>query len=492
MSAAAAPNRSTWSKMAAVRSQSWPASPFRQRELDRSGHEHRLHRDGPGGGGHRGQHGAGAIRAAAVQEVVVHLHHDPAPGGELDPGSRPEAACAEPRRPGGDPPGVVEDPARAPARPASDTGTAEAGPSRAPGATVECCSPGDGGLRDPVEDHVMDDGGVAGDDPRRGDEGVPRQLRVEEEAAVIVGRALRRGRAVGRRHRQLEPRLATTWRRRRRGRRPDRRATPCGSRPDELRARPVDERRALPGVERVGRLAHILRGGGGGRPRRHAAPLERRDDEGRAVREVALRPERERRDAAVPVAAEARLADDRSDVAREIGSRGRRGRCRPAAPERKHEKRDDESRREPSRHHPAACHAAHRTASYVPHRPRSAPQSSPTVARAASARRSAGSRFSSVSATRDDLGHRLLDRGGVPLRAEGLEPRVLRALDRGVEAVQLDEVGLVRREAVDARRSRARHSRPRAASGTPTPRSAPGPTRPRSRRPRRRARRPAR
>ena len=30
MSAAAAPNRSTWSKTAAVRSQSGPASPFRQ------------------------------------------------------------------------------------------------------------------------------------------------------------------------------------------------------------------------------------------------------------------------------------------------------------------------------------------------------------------------------------------------------------------------------------------------------------------------------
>ena len=90
-SAASFPKRSTWSKTAAVRSQSGACSP-------------RRHASSTGAGrstcgrassrrvvaGRRGQHGARAVGPRAVQEVVVHLHHDPA--------ARPGARCPVPAR----------------------------------------------------------------------------------------------------------------------------------------------------------------------------------------------------------------------------------------------------------------------------------------------------------------------------------------------------------------------------------------------------------
>ena len=129
-----------------------------------------------------------------------------------------------------------------------------------PGPAVRASSGGrlgDGAGPEAVEDHVVDERGRARRDLRRGDERVARQLRVEEEAAVVVGGAVRRGRAVGRRHRELEARLPRARRGRGQAGSADRRAPARGARPDELRARPAEQRVALPRVERASRLPDV-------------------------------------------------------------------------------------------------------------------------------------------------------------------------------------------------------------------------------------------
>ena len=347
----------------------------------------------------------------------MHLHHDPAPGGELDPGSRPEAACAEPRRPGGDPPGVVEDPARAAARPASDTGTAEAGPSRAPGATVECCGPGHGGLRDPVEDHVMDDGGVAGDDPRRGDEGIPRQLRVEEEAAVIVGRALRRGR-VGRTSAS-----------------PARGATRRAVAPSAARAaaRPACHAVRLP----AGRAARAPSRRASCAPGRRACGPPRPHTAGRQPRAATAAcgaPRAPRRRGPRGSRGRAPSGTRTARCRRPGGSRGtsrgrserRRARNREPrssrpVPARRRAQAREARRRVPPRAQPTPPSRVPRGSSYgVVRPPQTAQRPAELADRGARGERAAERGQQVLVRLRDahHLGHRLLDRGGVSLRAE--------------------------------------------------------------------------
>ncbi len=153
-----------------------------------------------------------------------------------------------------------------------------------------------------------------------------RLLRVEEEAVVVVRHALRRGRRVRRRHPQVEERLA----------RPHLGSSlSCG-----LARRAVDlRRRHAPrrGSSRAGWALRILVScptyAGErlpGRPRRHEPRLYRGGDDCGARGDLVRGHERERRDAAGPVAAGALLGDDGSDVSREARRRGR-GCRRPLA-----------------------------------------------------------------------------------------------------------------------------------------------------------------
>ena len=86
----------------------------------------------------------------------------------------------------------------------------------------------------------------------------------------------------------------------------------------------------------------------------------------------------------------------------------------------------------------------------MPHSSRSTFEISPIVTRARSASRIGGSRFSSVAATRAHLGEGALRLVRVPLGTNACGPLELAPLDRRVEAVQLDVLLFVLREAVDA------------------------------------------
>ena len=214
----------------------------RARELDGAWHEHRLQRGQLLGGGSHGEHRSRAIGRTAVQEVVVNLHHDLAPRRERHAGSVGQPVPAPPRSPGGDPVGVVQRALDAAHRRRArrETGAAEAAPTLAGAARVELSRLGDLRPRDAEEDHVMDDLARAGLDPRRRDGHVARGVRVEEETAVVVGRALRRARLVCGRHAHVENGLAGAGRRRRRRERLSRRPVDPRS-----RAHPPDDRGAL-------------------------------------------------------------------------------------------------------------------------------------------------------------------------------------------------------------------------------------------------------
>ena len=106
-------------------------------------------------------------------------------------------------RPGAEPRRVVD--ARRTRRRA---GAAEAGPAlaRVSASSPRPRRPGSGG--DPEQDHVVDDVRVAGQHVGAGEPGVLVQLRVEQEAAVVVGAD------AGRRGRACTPRASSAWLRR--------------------------------------------------------------------------------------------------------------------------------------------------------------------------------------------------------------------------------------------------------------------------------------
>ena len=172
-------------------------------ELDRAGKENGLQRREPGGGGRHGEERARAIGCAAVQQVVVNLHHDLAPRGKRDPGSLGQPAAAPARRPGRDPVRVVERVGDAGTVSCRKPGAAEARPPRPRILAVEALGGCQLARGDAEEDHVVHDLGLTGLDPGRGHERVARLFRVEEEAPVVVGHALRRRRLVGRLHAEV-------------------------------------------------------------------------------------------------------------------------------------------------------------------------------------------------------------------------------------------------------------------------------------------------
>ena len=133
---------------------------LRAGELDRRREEHRLER-------RRGRRVAGRPCSTArersgalpVQEVVVHLHHDPAAGRERDARAVGEPVAAPARRPGGDPARVVE---RARARLPSPAGEDPVPPKQVqPGAARAArrarVASATWLARDAEEDHVVHD-----------------------------------------------------------------------------------------------------------------------------------------------------------------------------------------------------------------------------------------------------------------------------------------------------------------------------------------------
>ena len=159
-----------------------------------------------GGPGHPPQLGRRAVRRGALEQVVVHLHHDPAAG--LEPGAvavagRPLVAA---RYPGGQPVGVGE-----PGEVALQPAAAEAGPPGVHGPLGELLRRGDLVGVDLEEDDVVHDVGVAGEHLAAGEPDVLLQPGVEQEAAVVVGADPRRcARGVVGVHLQRHPLLATT------------------------------------------------------------------------------------------------------------------------------------------------------------------------------------------------------------------------------------------------------------------------------------------
>ena len=205
-------------------------------ELDRRRKEHRVDLVEPGARRCHGQHGARAVRRLPVQQVVVDLHHDRAAGLERDPGSVREPPALAAGRPRRDPVGVVQRLGRA-----GEPGPAEARPAWPAIGCVELRRLGAAARRDPVEDHVVDDLRGPGLDARRGHRHVVCELRVEDEAAVVVGGAGLRGRHVRSRHRDVDHTLAVVDRRRLR-------RTRLPRRPVGLPARLRPRRRASPAL----------------------------------------------------------------------------------------------------------------------------------------------------------------------------------------------------------------------------------------------------
>ena len=144
------------------------------------------------------------VRGVALQQVVVHLHDDPRAAVERDAVALARDGLAATGGPGAQPGGVVDV-----VELALETHAAEAGPAGLGRLRVLGLGLGDAVLLDPEQDHVVHDVGVAGKDLGAGEPGVLGEVRVEQEAAVVVG-ALpgRRGRRVRRGHRQVGAVLA--------------------------------------------------------------------------------------------------------------------------------------------------------------------------------------------------------------------------------------------------------------------------------------------
>ena len=161
-------------------------------QLDRRRQQHRRQRGEVLGAGRQPEQGRRAVGARAAEQVVVHLHDDLAAGRER----RTEARCVDrlrgARRPGAEPGCVVEVGA------VGQAAVAEAGPALARVVGVELLGRGVLVGVDAVEDHVVDDVAVVRLHERAGEERVLGQVRVEQEAAVVVGAdAVRRRRRVG-------------------------------------------------------------------------------------------------------------------------------------------------------------------------------------------------------------------------------------------------------------------------------------------------------
>ena len=210
-----------------------------------------------------------------VQQVVVHLHDQLGAGLQQVAGAgRGALLAAAARRPGRHP--VVAE--RAGRVVAADAGAAEAGPALAGVARVELPRGRDVGRRDPEEDRVVDDVDVARPELAAGQERRPPQAGVDEEAAVLVGPAVRRPRRVRPRHGQGGEPLADPQR----GARPGRRGVP-------VRAR--GRRGARRGRARPGRRGRRAAGGRAAAQEREHRPGRRQSPPSHAL-QYARRPDR--------------------------------------------------------------------------------------------------------------------------------------------------------------------------------------------------------
>ena len=242
----------------------------------------------------------------------MHLHDDHGAAGQRHAGTGGDRGARLAGHPGSEPRRVHEV-CPFPRQP----GSAEAAPPLACGCAVPVsrCGRGHAGLAE--EDHVMDDRRRSRLDLHRRHELVLAELRLEDKAVVVVGCAVGRTRDVGDRHLQRQrpggPRRL--WRR------PRDRLSERGA-----MCNPGGDRGELEARELPRRLSDVFRRVRPGRPGRHDPLAGDEGDRGGVRHRVPGRGQRERRDAAGPVAAGALVEQDRQDVAR-----GSRYRCsRPA------------------------------------------------------------------------------------------------------------------------------------------------------------------
>jgi len=154
------------------------------RQLDGRREEHRLERRLLARTcGAEPQPGRALVRATARQEVVVDLHDDLGALGQRNADVVAQHPLSPARRPCRDPLVVVELGARS----GVDAAAAEAGPALTGLTGVLGLGGGDVGRVDLVEDDVVDGCGVLGLELDAADDHVLRELRVDEEAAVVVG-----------------------------------------------------------------------------------------------------------------------------------------------------------------------------------------------------------------------------------------------------------------------------------------------------------------
>ena len=262
--------------------------------------------------------------------------------------------------------------------PPSDADAAETRPAGAGDAGIQrlCVRTADAGMRKRITWWIDR---ASRHDPRGRRVQVASEPGIEEEAAVVVGRAPFCSRPVGGRHAEIEHALA----RRHVGLDGGSLAasgagTPCRQ-PSPSRGSSSAAAPSAAGFL----LADVVGGSRPRWPRRHDLRLHGGGDRVRPGLCLLRRLERERCDAADLVAAGALLAKDRCYVALKARCRSWRAVTVAARGGDRHE-RDEQCNRNGCAEEDAACsghplHAAGRCASYVPNRSRSSPQISPIV-----------------------------------------------------------------------------------------------------------------
>ena len=176
--------------IAAARSHRGALLALRARELDRRRQQHRLQRGQPRRRGSDRQHRARAVGAAPVEEVVVHLHHDPAAGQERHAGPSGSRSPPQPGAQAATQPRVVSLQPLPPLVRRCPCRRSTANPARRAPVETLCLAQPRAGRR----------GTGSRDEPSSACRGrsAPRSrtrrpsARVEEKAAVVVGRAVRR------------------------------------------------------------------------------------------------------------------------------------------------------------------------------------------------------------------------------------------------------------------------------------------------------------
>ena len=240
-----------------------------------------------------------AVRAAGLDQVVVHLHDDLRARVQQHARAARQRVRRVPRHPRRDPRRLAEPRQRArPCQIEGQTRPSEARPALAAARGVHLRCRGRLRAGRLVEDHVVDDPGSLRPDQRAGDERVLLQLRIEHEAVVVVDPAAGRVRHVGLARRDGDrPARPGERCRPRRGR------VPVGRVPGRCAARrPAGKRRQLG----RGEPAHVASDDRGRvvsrHPRRHQPGL-RHPDDARGVRlRLRRRRQRERRDSAEAMA----------------------------------------------------------------------------------------------------------------------------------------------------------------------------------------------